>query len=129
MRGAAITKVVQSKSSKFPVGSYVYATPGWAEYAVLDESTPGNDIVEVPEGGKATDALGVLGKSPDAQFEVLKLMMFRFDWTHRLLRYLGCWSRQGRRLCRCFRCCWSHRVCCLPNCQVEGCNGIGSRWQ
>lgn len=62
MRGATVGKVTKTKSSKFPKGAYVFAQPaGWTEFTVLDEETPGVDVVEVPEGGKTTDALGVLG--------------------------------------------------------------------
>lgn len=61
MRGAVVAVVTKSKSSKFPLGAHLYAGSGWTEYAVLDEKTPGVDLVTIPEGGKVTDALGVLG--------------------------------------------------------------------
>ncbi|KAG9245462.1 hypothetical protein BJ878DRAFT_458275 [Calycina marina] len=59
MRGAAICKVVASKSSAFSVGDYVNGTPGWTELAIL----PAKELkkIEVPVGGKVTDTLGVLG--------------------------------------------------------------------
>lgn len=57
MRGGAIARVTASKSSKYPPGTLVQALTGWAEYAYLTEA----EIVTVPEGGKITDALGVLG--------------------------------------------------------------------
>jgi NADPH-dependent curcumin reductase CurA len=61
MRGAVIGKVIASKSTKYPVGSYVYAPAGWTEYAVLDDSNKDLSKVELPKDGKLTDALGVLG--------------------------------------------------------------------
>ncbi|KAL8689743.1 MAG: hypothetical protein Q9218_004658 [Villophora microphyllina] len=59
MRGAAIGIIKSSKSSAFPVGSYATGTVGWTEYAVVNEK----DLqkTEVPQNGKVTDALGVLG--------------------------------------------------------------------
>lgn len=63
MRGAIIGKVVASKSSKYSVGSYVYAPAGWTEYAVLDDSNKDVMEVELPKEGKLTDSLGVLGSS------------------------------------------------------------------
>lgn len=59
MRGAAISKVVASKSSKFSVGKYVTASAGWTELAIVDDKEA--ELLEVPENGKVTDALGVLG--------------------------------------------------------------------
>ncbi len=59
MRGAVIGKVVASKSNKFTAGNYVTASPGWTELAVVDEKEA--SLLEVPENGKVTDALGVLG--------------------------------------------------------------------
>ncbi|MCJ1476721.1 hypothetical protein MMC13_005389 [Lambiella insularis] len=59
MRGAAIGKVKLSKSSKLPVGSYVYAGMGWTELAVMAEKDCKK--LDVPQDGKITDALGVLG--------------------------------------------------------------------
>ncbi len=62
MRGAAIGKIVASKSGKFPVGTCVYCESGWTEMAVVKEK----DLqkLEIPENGKVTDALGVLGIYP-----------------------------------------------------------------
>lgn len=59
MRGQIIGRVVASKSAGFPVGALAMATAGWTELAVVKEAdlTP----VEVPEGGRITDAMGVLG--------------------------------------------------------------------
>ena len=59
MRGATIAKVAASKSAKFPIGSYVSATPGWTEVAIVPEGEC--QKIEVPPGGRLTDALGVLG--------------------------------------------------------------------
>ena len=54
--------MVESKLSKFPVGTYATASVGWTELAVVKEKNL--ERVDVPEGGKVTDALGVLGTSP-----------------------------------------------------------------
>merc|ERR1711939_1107342 len=59
MRGAVIGKVLASKSSKFSTGNYVTAQPGWSEVAIVAEKDA--SLLEVPENGKVTDALGVLG--------------------------------------------------------------------
>jgi len=61
MRGAVVGKIVASKSTKYPVGSYVYAPAGWTEYAVFDDSNNDMMKVELPKEGKLTDTLGVLG--------------------------------------------------------------------
>ena len=59
MRGVAIGEVVESKSSNFPVGTYATAMVGWTELAIVKEK----DVqrLDLPKGGKLTDALGVLG--------------------------------------------------------------------
>jgi len=59
MRGFAICKVLISKSSKFSVGDYVTCTPGWREVAIMDAKDV--TLLEIPENGRPTDALGVLG--------------------------------------------------------------------
>merc|ERR1712144_12462 len=59
MRGAVIGKVLASKSSKFSTGNYVTAQPGWSEVAIVADKEA--SLLEVPENGKVTDALGVLG--------------------------------------------------------------------
>jgi NADPH-dependent curcumin reductase CurA len=59
MRGSAIGKVVASKSSKFSAGQFVTCLMGWTELAALDEKAV--TLLEVPEGCRVTDALGVLG--------------------------------------------------------------------
>ena len=59
MRGAAIGKVVASKSKAFPVGTHVYCESGWTEMAAVKEKEL--QKLEIPENGKVTDALGVLG--------------------------------------------------------------------
>ncbi len=61
MRGAVVGKIVASKSTKYPVGSNVYAPSGWTELAVFDDSNKDLMKVELPKDGKLTDALGVLG--------------------------------------------------------------------
>ena len=62
MRGVAVGQVLESKSSKFPVGTYASAGVGWTELAIVKEKNL--ERVDVPKGGKVTDALGVLGTSP-----------------------------------------------------------------
>ncbi|CZT13662.1 probable zinc-binding alcohol dehydrogenase domain-containing protein 1 [Rhynchosporium graminicola] len=59
MRGAVIGKVIASKSSKFTLGNYVTASPGWSELAIVAEKDA--SVLDVPDNGKVTDALGVLG--------------------------------------------------------------------
>ena len=59
MRGVAIGQVVESKSSKFPAGTYATAMVGWTELAVVKEKDLSK--LDLPQGGKLTDALGVLG--------------------------------------------------------------------
>ncbi|CZS95033.1 probable zinc-binding alcohol dehydrogenase domain-containing protein 1 [Rhynchosporium agropyri] len=59
MRGAVIGKVIASKSSKFTLGNYVTASPGWSELAIVAEKDA--SVLDVPANGKVTDALGVLG--------------------------------------------------------------------
>ena len=61
MRGTVIGKIVASKSTKYPAGSYVNAPSGWTELAVFDDSNKDMTKVELPKDGKLTDALGVLG--------------------------------------------------------------------
>ena len=62
MRGVAVGQILESKSSKFPVGTYASGVVGWTELAIVKEKNL--ERVDVPEGGKITDALGVLGTSP-----------------------------------------------------------------
>jgi NADPH-dependent curcumin reductase CurA len=64
MHGAVIAKVIGSKSTKYPVGSYVYASAGWTELAVYDDSSKDLEMAEIPKEGRLTDALGVLGPYP-----------------------------------------------------------------
>lgn len=61
MRGAVIAQVTVSKSSKYPVGSHVYVGAGWREEAIIDDSDKDIQKLDVPRGGRLTDALGVLG--------------------------------------------------------------------
>ena len=61
MRGAVIAHVIASKSAKYPVGSHVYAGAGWREEATIEDSDKDVQKLEVPQGGRLTDALGVLG--------------------------------------------------------------------
>jgi NADPH-dependent curcumin reductase CurA len=60
MRGAAVGKIVASKSKSLPVGSYAYGQPGWTELAILKEKHL--EKIDVPPNGKVTDTLGVLGE-------------------------------------------------------------------
>jgi len=59
MRGAVIGKIAASKSPSFSVGNYVTCSSGWTELAIVDSKDV--TLLEVPENGKVTDALGVLG--------------------------------------------------------------------
>ncbi|KAK9769580.1 putative NADP-dependent leukotriene B4 12-hydroxydehydrogenase [Seiridium cardinale] len=59
MRGAAISRVLASKSSKAKEGDLVNAMVGWTEVGIVDEKT--FEVVELPANCKVTDALGVLG--------------------------------------------------------------------
>lgn len=61
MRGAVIARVVASKSSKYEVGCHLYASCGWREEAVVEDKDGDVQKLHVPEGGRLTDALGVLG--------------------------------------------------------------------
>ncbi|KAF2759016.1 NADP-dependent leukotriene B4 12-hydroxydehydrogenase [Pseudovirgaria hyperparasitica] len=65
MRGAAVGKVVGSKSSKFPVGSYATATCGWAELAVVSDKYV--EKVELPSNASIADSLGILGTHMDCR--------------------------------------------------------------
>ncbi|KAL9027887.1 MAG: hypothetical protein Q9196_003659 [Gyalolechia fulgens] len=62
MRGGTIGIITESKSSEYPVGTYVTANAGWSEYAILQEK----DLqrVEIPENGRVTDMLGLLAPYP-----------------------------------------------------------------
>jgi NADPH-dependent curcumin reductase CurA len=59
MRGIGIGIVKASKADKFPVGTFVSAMCGWAEYAVVG----GDQLqsLDLPNGAVPTDSLGVLG--------------------------------------------------------------------
>lgn len=59
MRGLVIGKVLASKSVKFSAGQFVTCMMGWKELAILGEKEV--TLLEVPEGCRVTDALGVLG--------------------------------------------------------------------
>jgi NADPH-dependent curcumin reductase CurA len=60
MRGVVIGEVVESKETKFPVGTYATTMGvGWSELGIVKEKNL--ERLEVPKGGKLTDALGVLG--------------------------------------------------------------------
>ncbi|KAI1505173.1 hypothetical protein F5X99DRAFT_369851 [Biscogniauxia marginata] len=59
MRGAAITRVLASKSPKVKEGDLVNASCGWTEVAIVNEKQ--FEVIKLPEGAKVTDALGVLG--------------------------------------------------------------------
>lgn len=59
MRGVGIGIVKASKSSKFPVGTFVSATCGWTEYAIIPEKQL--QALDLPQGAVLTDALGVVG--------------------------------------------------------------------
>lgn len=59
MRGAAISRVLASKSSKVKEGDLVNANVGWTEVGIVDEKS--FEVVELPQNSKVTDSLGVLG--------------------------------------------------------------------
>lgn len=59
MRGAAISRVLASKSSKVKEGDLVNASIGWTEVGIVGEKL--FEVVELPQNSKVTDALGVLG--------------------------------------------------------------------
>lgn len=59
MRGTAISRVLASKSPKAKTGDFVNASIGWQQVGIIADSA--FEVVEVPEGSKVTDALGVLG--------------------------------------------------------------------
>lgn len=59
MRGEFIGRVIASKASSHPIGSYCTAMAGWTEVAIM----PAKEVklLDVPSNGRVTDALGVLG--------------------------------------------------------------------
>jgi len=59
MRGQSVGIVKASKSAIFPVGSHALGMSGWSEYSILGEKSL--QKIELPKGGRPTDALGVLG--------------------------------------------------------------------
>ena len=59
MRAAGIGIIKYSKSSKFPVGTFVSGSCGFAEFAVLHEKAL--LALDLPKGAVPTDSLGVLG--------------------------------------------------------------------
>ncbi|KAI0598432.1 hypothetical protein F4775DRAFT_555536 [Biscogniauxia sp. FL1348] len=59
MRGGTLSKVLASKNPKAKEGDLVYASCGWTEVAIVNEKQ--FETIQLPEGAKATDALGVLG--------------------------------------------------------------------
>ena len=59
MRGGCIGIVEASNSAAFPVGSYAEGTTGWTELAIAKAKHLTK--VDIPQNGKTTDALGVLG--------------------------------------------------------------------
>ncbi|KAI5923004.1 NAD(P)-binding protein [Camillea tinctor] len=59
MRGGTLSRVLASKNPKAKEGDLVYASAGWTEVAIVNEKQ--FETVQLPEGAKATDALGVLG--------------------------------------------------------------------
>ncbi|KAI1632173.1 hypothetical protein F4809DRAFT_628939 [Biscogniauxia mediterranea] len=59
MRGGTISRVLASKNPKVKDGDLVYASCGWTEVAIVNEKQ--FETLQLPEGAKITDALGVLG--------------------------------------------------------------------
>lgn len=56
IRSGGLGKVIESNNDKIPVGSTVFGTVGWQQYAVL-----GADAMVVPEGVEPEAALSVFG--------------------------------------------------------------------
>jgi NADPH-dependent curcumin reductase CurA len=76
MRGVTLGEVVESKATKFPVGTYASTMGvGWSELGIVKEKDL--ERVEVPRGGKLTDALGVLGNP----IVLYRTKDSRADWT------------------------------------------------
>ena len=63
MRGATISRVIASKSSKFTVGDLVTCNPGWTEIAIFADNDPALQLANIPSNGKITDVLGCLGST------------------------------------------------------------------
>jgi NADPH-dependent curcumin reductase CurA len=64
MRAAAIGKVVASKAPSYSVGDYASVFSGWAELSIANaDGADGKNLtrLSIPENGKITDPLGVLG--------------------------------------------------------------------
>ena len=59
MRGAAVLRVVASRSGKAAPGDLVVAFSGWREMAVLAEGQ--FEAAKLPEGARPTDLVGLLG--------------------------------------------------------------------
>jgi NADPH-dependent curcumin reductase CurA len=59
MRGAAVSRVLASKSSKVKEGDLVVSQSGWTEVAIVKESMV--DKFTLPNNAKVTDAISVLG--------------------------------------------------------------------
>ena len=60
MRGAAIARVLASRSAKARAGDIVTATMGFAEVRIVPEALV-EEAIPLPPNGKVTDLLGVLG--------------------------------------------------------------------
>lgn len=59
MVGGALVRVAASRSAKFSPGDYGIAWSGWVSSAVVGEGDL--EKVDVPEGGKLTDAMSITG--------------------------------------------------------------------
>jgi NADPH-dependent curcumin reductase CurA len=59
MRGQSVGIVKASKSKNYPVGSHALGMSGWSEYSILSEKLL--EKITIPNGGRPTDALGVVG--------------------------------------------------------------------
>ncbi|KAI6080863.1 NAD(P)-binding protein, partial [Hypoxylon rubiginosum] len=70
MRSNILGKVIASKSSKVKEGDIVAALNGWGEYAIVDDRFITS--TDVPEGTKATDALGAMGLTGTTAYFGLK---------------------------------------------------------
>ena len=64
MHARALSKVLESRSSKFQAGDMVTGQVGWVQYAILDDQMPGlNKVSELPGGLSMTHYLGTFGST------------------------------------------------------------------
>ncbi|GJQ76540.1 hypothetical protein Trydic_g2243 [Trypoxylus dichotomus] len=66
MIGTQVAKIIQSKSSKFPVGKYVVGSFGWRTHSIKEDNIPRTQwrvpyIIDIDDGLPLSLALGILG--------------------------------------------------------------------